>query len=835
MPESFQSTRHRKSAYNRPEQRWICGGECKDCPCFLGPDSKGNCQAGTEFDGRKSGQCLPRKSADRWLCTRQDTHGGEPCETGPLPDGSCCMSVPVCRPKRSLRSKRGIFTIALSLATCVWLVAILAPKADPDTDPMSGLNAGQLSANHSHIANQCYRCHSNEELPVSALLDIHGTASHHRAIEDGKLCLSCHNTVGGPRGEFAFNPHTAGDLSPDSMAPQKSGALIMAVASSIASNHLTDGGIHCATCHQEHHGEEFNIATLSDRQCQVCHKNQFESFSNGHPEFTQSRYPYSRRSGIFFDHYSHYQTHFGEELKSNPETVPEGFDPASLHSESVSCTSCHSAGKTGEPMSVKPFEASCAACHTKNTFSGTPLTFLASPAINLIAVNERLAESTPPRSIGTWTDSANSIPWPTLYLLDKDARDAWARLNSAGINPFDAAAEIPNDPAAIKDIETIAWAVKELIRDLAQNFPHENPSNLIGHDELTRRLRESGFDDPEALVKGLPPGAFDAILQGFSKDSYIKLIEEVDAKRQGNYPPAVTPPTPEPAPDETTGTAPAGEEDFNGGEETFGEGESTFDGGEESFGEGEETFGGGEESFGEGEETFGGGEESFGDEEFGTEENKEEKPEPKELEPIDPINWAAQGGWYQQFGKLYYRSTGHADPLIKNWLDQTSKKIDSPLALAHFKDGFDFRSGVESSSSGSCLKCHVVDEIRDESGKLTGARINWRSVGKDATRHTLTRYDHATHLLLTDCRSCHQTITKDPAYTNSFPTSEHWNEKFNWTAKADPLKFMSNFKAIKKQTCSECHQSGKAGDSCIQCHLYHKTFSAPVSLPTESR
>ncbi len=750
------------------------------------------------------------------MCTSQNTHGGEPCESGPLPDGSCCMSVPKCRPKRSLRSKRGIFTVALSLATVVWLVAIVAPDADPAVSPMSGLNAGPLSTNHSHLATQCYRCHSNEELPVSALLDIHGTASHHRAIEDGKLCLSCHDTIGGSGGEFAFHPHSVEDFPQDSKGYGKSDAMMMIAASVIASKHLSDGEMHCATCHQEHHGEEFNIATLTDRQCQVCHQDQFESFSKGHPDFTESNYPYSRRTGVVFDHYSHYQTHFGEELKSSPKTVPEGFDPASLHSESVSCSTCHSTGKNGEQMSVKSFEATCAACHASDTLAGKPIAFLAFPAINMAAINERLATAEKPRSLGTWIEEpAKTFPWPTLQLLHKDGRDAWERLYKAGVNPFEPSAPVTENPTALADIETVVWSVKELARDLAQNQPHENPSNLIGHDELVRRLGESGFEDPEALVRGFPPGAFNAMLHGFSKDSYAKLIEEVAAKRDGTYPPKVTPHTPTPVPDETTDAAPAGEEDFGGGEETFG-------GGEESFGGGEETFEVGEESFGD-------------DEEFGTEEEKEEEKEPKELEQIDPINWAAKGGWHQQYGALYYRSTGHADPLIKSWLDQTAKRIDSPLALAHFKDGFDFRSGVESKSSGSCLKCHAVDEIRDESGKLTGARIQWQSSGEGTSSHTFTRYDHATHLLLTDCRSCHQTVTEDPGFTDSFPTSESWEEGTKWTTKADPSKFVSNFKAIKKQTCSECHQPGKAGDSCIQCHLYHKTFPSPANLPPTSR
>ncbi len=866
MPESFQTTRHRQSAYNRPERKWLCGGECKDCPCFLGPDNKGNCQAGETFEGRVSGQCLPRRSGDRWLCTRPDTNGGDICESGPLPDGSCCMSVPKCRPKRSLRSKRGIFAIALTGATAVWLVAILSPDAGEDVDPMSGLDPGPLSSNHSFLETQCFRCHGDQEMSASAIIGLHGDAAHHRAIDDGKLCLACHDTIGGADGAFAFSAHTASELTMESKGSGKSRKMLMAAASGIASKHLDDGSIQCAACHQEHHGEKADIATLSDKQCQICHKDQFESFSKGHPEFAASHYPYSRRTAIRFDHYSHYQTHFPEKLTEKPETVPAGFDPSASHVESKSCTACHMTGKRGEPMAVKSFELACAACHEENTRAGEPLSFLAFPPINKTAIDAGLAKLDPPRSIGTWIEEpSNSFPWPTLQLLDKNARDAWSRLRSAGINPFDAGAEIPDDPTTLADMETVVWGVKELARDLTQANPSDNPSNALGQDELVRRLRENGFPDPEALVKGfpagafdamlrgtseknymarlkaaemdddaemlhkLPPGSMDAILRGSSKGSYVAIQDEVAAKREGTMPPPVKPDEaagPEAAP-EATNSAPENFGDDSG--ETFGEEPAPPSG--ETFGEepappSGETFGDDTgESFGNDTgETFGGdGGESFGEPE--EKPDTSDKPEPpRELDPIDPVNWAARGGWYQQYGALYYRSTGHADPLLKNWLDALASRAASPIDLEQLKDGFQFLAGTESKASGSCLKCHAVDEIRDDAGLLSGARIRWRSLGAEASRHALTRYDHATHLLLADCRNCHQTVTTgEQDYLSAFPKSEEWDEDRNWSKKADPSVFQSNFKAIMKDTCADCHQAGKAGEGCIQCHFYHKT------------
>ncbi len=788
--------------------------------------------------------------------------------------------------------RSGVYlAITLSAATAVWLVAILSPETGEGIDPMSGLNPGPLSANHSFLETQCFRCHSDQEMTPASLIALHGETAHHRAIDDGKLCLSCHDTIGGKGGEFAFFPHTAEEVSQDSTGNGKSNKLMMIAASGIASKHLTQNSIQCATCHQEHHGEEFNIATLSDKQCQTCHSDQFESFSNGHPEFSASKYPYSRRTGIRFDHYSHYQTHFPEELKSNPDTVPAGFDPGANHMDSESCSACHTTGKKGEPMAVLSFEKTCAACHGGDTRSGSPLTFLAFPELNVASLDSSLAKADPPRSIGTWVQEApTSFPWPTLQLLDNDAREAWVRLRQKGVNPFDAAAEIAEEDAT--DVETVAWAVKELARDLSRNQPSDNPSNLIGQDELVRRLRESGFPDPEALVKNFPAGAFNAMLRGNSKSGYLKRLakakmakmemseamaeaeaemeeldpmlekldssamnalflgttkqeyldvsNEVDAKRNGNLPPPVIPEEPAAATEEPDAGAASAPESFGDDtEEAFG-GDDTGEafGGDdtgEAFGGDDtgEAFGGDDtgEAFGGGDDTgeaFGGG-----DEEFGSDTPAEDTPVeevPKDLENIDPVNWAARGGWYQQYGTLYYRSTGHADPLLKNWLDALAGQVSSPLALAQLKEGFDFQSGVESKTSGSCLKCHAVDEIRDASGSLTGARVRWESNASGTPGHPLTRYDHATHLLLTDCRSCHKTSTEETNFLTAFPESDDWDATSNWSSKADPLVFQSNFKTIMKDTCVECHQPDKAGDSCIQCHFYHKsTHSTPFA------
>ncbi|HUF80566.1 MAG TPA: hypothetical protein VMN03_05465, partial [Burkholderiales bacterium] len=83
MPDQFQPFTHQESIYDRPNRKWHCGGACDVHPCLTGPSPGGKCQAGAVFQGRVSGECLPKKDGDLWLCNRQVVHGGEPCAEGP--------------------------------------------------------------------------------------------------------------------------------------------------------------------------------------------------------------------------------------------------------------------------------------------------------------------------------------------------------------------------------------------------------------------------------------------------------------------------------------------------------------------------------------------------------------------------------------------------------------------------------------------------------------------------------------------------------------------------------------------------------------------------------
>ena len=159
--------------------------------------------------------------------------------------------------------------------------------------------------------------------------------------------------------------------------------------------------------------------------------------------------------------------------------------------------------------------------------------------------------------------------------------------------------------------------------------------------------------------------------RGFSEKDYVRLLGEVDDYRKGTLPEVSAPPAPLPTPGDPPPDTP----------ENFGE-----DPKENFGGDAKENFGGDEkENFGADPKKIGDGE----NEVFGLEEEPDDDSasESTELPVIDPTVWATRGGWYQQYGVVSYRSTGHADLLLKNWLDELVRRIDDPLVRAHLAAG----------------------------------------------------------------------------------------------------------------------------------------------------
>jgi hypothetical protein len=151
---------------------------------------------------------------------------------------------------------------------------------------------------------------------------------------------------------------------------------------------------------------------------------------------------------------------------------------------------------------------------------------------------------------------------------------------------------------------------------------------------------------------------------------------------------------------------------------------------------------------------------------------------------------------------LRYQPAGHADPWLRAWLDVLAEgangkhaKLFEPLLTQAMKP----------TASGLCGSCHSIDRV---DGRLA---IQWEL--RDPTREPrgFTRFNHAPHIVMPkagDCASCHQ-----------FAVGAEFMASY---AERDPHRFTAGFVPMQKAACAACHTSAAAGDSCTQCHRYHK-------------
>jgi len=395
----------RPNEYDRPNQAWACGGEAQGMPCPLGPTQLGVCQS--ECTPRKEGdryycdhasqlagscdegplpdglccqmpsQCVPAKQAGEWTCNRGK------CQEGPLPDGSCSMKFSACQPVRGTLARRRLTVLAvLGLA----LGAILLMTGAPNR--LALVSPGALS-NHHQGTEGCQDCHSVGE---GRLVDwIHAAFSPSSGPSQTQLCLECHTELG----ENATYAH---GLAPEGLSEltndvdlasfTSSESLLLQAARRIQPTEHKE--LACKTCHSEHHGEGFDMTQMANRECQVCHRQTFDSFHEGHPELAS--FFYQRRTRLHFNHASHAIVHF-----SNFErTVPGDSESLAGAKGAPDCADCHFPDGSGQSMLTRGFEASCASCHehqiTDDEF--LPITILRVP-LSPASADQPTASATP--------------------------------------------------------------------------------------------------------------------------------------------------------------------------------------------------------------------------------------------------------------------------------------------------------------------------------------------------------------------------------------------------------------------------------------------------------
>jgi len=789
-----------ESQYERPNQPWVCGRLCNGRPCHIGPDAKGNCLATSE--------CHPVRKGDRWHCTRPASRGGA-CDIGPLPDGSCCKSVTPCQPVRSVRGKRGqvvFWSVAASLGI---LAAILFSPAR-----MSFIQPGELSSAHGQVLKDtaaCSQCHtaagsadSREGSTPDAWLTAALGAST-SAIAESENCLKCHRDTPGLR----VNP-----LNPHSIDPQRLAAshddrkpaagrkslrwMLASLGPDVPETH--DKQIACATCHVEHRGKDHRLAHMSNQQCQACHQAKFNSLADGHPEFT--RFTYDKRTPIVFDHEGH--TRYSQQK-----------------TKSFDCASCHQPDVSGRHMITASFAAACSSCHASQMENpGKGLMVLHLPGMDVDTLKE-FAESGGPW-MGVWPKGADYdidgklSPFMRL-LLASDTKVA------AALAAIPAKMQLNDLTGATKEQKeaavAIAWGVKELFHDLATR----------GHEALRERLAKSlatTIDARElaALTAELPADTTALAQQRWLPDVLEtvplhragKPIPETPVKKVAPPPPPIPPPTPKPKANDLFDDEPAPPKPPVP-PASKPKPADLFDCGGDLFDD--------EDDAKPAVKSPAAQPATKKPDLFDDDDDDVKHPAPPAAPAatvappairaplLPPEQRALAGGWYldDDTFAIRYRSVGHANAFIRQWL-ATTARATSPDSAASSpgKAAFD---ALRADAGASCVKCHSVDAVRDGAGRAA-LMINWTPKQRAADERPFVKFNHRPHRSLpelADCKVCH-TMTKSDVAAKYGSLDPH---------RASPQH--AGFAPLTVQKCATCHQPNLAGDSCLKCHNYHIT------------
>ena len=95
-------------------------------------------------------------------------------------------------------------------------------------------------------------------------------------------------------------------------------------------------------------------------------------------------------------------------------------------------------------------------------------------------------------------------------------------------------------------------------------------------------------------------------------------------------------------------------------------------------------------------------------------------------------------------------------------------------------------------------------------------KVNWNSFKPQDIDIDFNRFSHVSHFSLMNddgCSSCH-----------SLNEGELEIESLSGES------FTSSFMNMDRQTCTQCHQQGRAPDNCLTCHNYHAdTLMQPPS------
>lgn len=744
--------------------------------------------------------------------------------------------------RRSLRSKRRVFTLSCTAFTIGLIMILLASPVRNEW-----IAPGALSSNHAQIlagegANRCSACHDAANESVASWIASAFLGNDPKQVTQSDLCLNCHEQSLQPA--TALNPH---NVLPKTLAKVSAKYVANANdAGKIIRPPVAGHNIACNACHREHHGAGAELSALTDQQCQTCHQKTIHGFEIDHPEF--SNYPLKRRSRIAFDHSTHSQQHF-----------------PSRQSE-FNCSQCHIDDDFQNVKKLANYEQSCAACHDQQVLeSGQEgLALISLPMLDTDAIEAAQLD------IGNWPLAATGDfdgPLPPIMrvLLSADPQAARV-LNSFGPE-FDFADIDPENEAHVRHAVELVWAVKRLLYDLAVNGPHEVRSRLqtvmqleISDDELNQmisnldqqvfqnairrwipRLAEEMSNPPTVPSAVVPkptvlrvnevkqaggswwPTNEALLMRG--KTGYP--IPEKQPRRPANPvsiqsaklgPGSTTivristesPRPPKQEPETLDDTPPFNVRLKNVHANPLNDPELLAvnpltlleSGTPATVAQNRPDVVTQSPSLPE--------MEAPNDLDGPTPVNRTPQPQPTdpirqpEFAQVDLPAVVVPSGWFRDdtLFRISYRPRGHADPCIQSWIELVTRGAD---ADSRPETRQLFEKTISMTAIGLCRTCHTADQLPDRS-----FQVNWRAQYRDPSVRSFTRFLHGPHMIqreLRDCSACHE-LDPDASNHASFEG-------------VDATVAVSNFVAMKKSDCASCHAAGQTNHDCTQCHNYH--------------
>ncbi len=716
-----------------------------------------------KFGHRDSPYSRPNQ---KWRCGRADA-----CAAGPNRAGKCPHADNPCSPVRSVKAlKRRLFALTLGFAFFVALI-LFAGKTTLDY-----LSPGPLSVNHAQVTD-CKDCHSAVSESVA---DWVSKAIHLNSNNDDAKCLNCHKL-----GDNAFAPHSTArenlTAAADGASTKSTSNWDVNLASYLREQRT--GGVDevsCATCHREHQGRFAPIAAIDPQQCHVCHAVKFSKLESEHPPYTD--FPYERPTRINFDHVSHLKKHFVDE--DFVKHAPEG------------CKQCHAPDQSGEWMLSNSFETSCASCHLGEILgdaraNAKGVAVLSIPEIDIQSLEDAGLY------IGQWPEWADGEMVPIMRLLLPEKLQT-APLPKRPNRLIDLSAASPEELTAAAEL---AWGVKELFYDI----------QMGGTAMMNQRLAAALDEDLDQstlnlLVASLPKDT----LVNNQKEWFPMLMEEVAQFRAGEITLSGMAGTEGASEAEQSQTIPVERDD------------SILAGDDVLVGDvsDDELISSELLDLEEADLLVEEGDAITLDQDLlavspddlllDDDDDEEQVPTASLRQSMEAVydneEWARTGGWYRDGSTIFYRPIGHADPFLKTWLDVSSVKNDPVGRLL-------FGSLNDDEAVGRCVKCHSVEAVPagatksartgEPAGPAAGYWINWHGLAPENVGVEFNRFSHTSHFgLMNDkgCANCH---------------------KLNDAVAEDADAPAQSFAFIEKATCTECHQQGRAPDSCLTCHNYH--------------